>query len=146
MITGTERDNTLYKKDAFAQAWVDRRYIATMITWMESQGVQPKFMAEVLNTALVTIVEGLVSQGKVSRVQFTEEADKIINRTIRTNLNPSNRGKRYYAYNLQLDGARLELLNKSEGELRYSQKQDASTSDADEAMRREVERLIKGGI
>jgi len=144
-ITGTERDNSLYRKDAFAQAWVDRRYLATMIKWLESQGAQPRFMAEVINSALVGIVDAIVKQEKVKMVQFTNEADEVINRTIQTKLNPSNRGNRNYKYNLELDDARFEAIGRpTQHETSRSQQQECAEEDADEAMRKEAERLIRG--
>lgn len=145
-ITGTERDNSLYRKDAFVQAWVDRRYIATLIRWLEEQGVPPRFMADVVNSTLVCMVNVLTKQEQVSMVQFTSEADQIINRTIKTKLNPSNRGNKNYQYNLELDDARFEALNRpSQYEGAMSQRQEQATCDADEDMKKEIEKLIKEG-
>ena len=145
-ITGTERDNSLYRKDAFVQAWVDRRYIATLIKWLELEGVPPRYMADVVNSTIVTMVDALVKQEKVSLVQFTKEADQVINRTIKTKLNPSGRGKSSYKYNLELDDTRFEALNKPQShESSLSDAQTKASTDADDEMKKEIERLIKKG-
>jgi len=145
-ITGTERDNSLYRKDAFVQAWVDRRYVATLIRWLEDQGVPPRFMSDVVNSTIATMVDALVKQDKVKLVQFTAEADQVISRTIQTKLNPSSRGLKNYKYNLELDDTRFEAIGKpSQHEAAMSQKQEQATSDADQKMKEEVERLIKEG-
>jgi len=145
-ITGTERDNSLYRKDAFVQAWVDRRYIATLVKWLESEGVPPRYMADVVNSALVTMVDALVKQDKVSLVQFTSEADQVINRTIQTKLNSSGRGNKNYKYNLELDDARFEALNRPKPtESSMSDFQSAASEQTDEEMKKEIEKLIKEG-
>lgn len=144
-ITGTERDNSLYRKDAFIQTWADRRYVATLIKWMESQGLQPRFMSEVLNTAIVSLVEALVSQDRIGRVQFTQEADKIIERSIKTSLNPSGRGKKNYKHNLELDDLRLEAIGKpKQEESAASSLQEQHESDFDSKLMEEARKLLKG--
>lgn len=145
-VTGTEQDNSMYRKDAFIQSWMDRRYIATLIKWLESQDVQPRFMSEVLNTSIITMVNTLVKQGQVSLVQFTNEADQVINRTIQTKLNPSNRGNKNYKFNLELDDARFEAIGRpSQYESARSQVQQQAGEDADKEMAEEIKRLIEKG-
>lgn len=144
-VTGTERDNSLYRKDSFIQTWTDRRYVATLIKWMELQGLQPRYMSEVLNTAIISLVEALVSQDRVDRVQFTQEADKIIERTIKTSLNPSGRGKKNYTHNLELDDLRLEALGKTpRNETPASDLQQRHESDFDKQIMREAHKLLRG--
>ena len=146
MATGTEQDNALYRKDAFIQSWMDRRYIATLIKWLESQGVQPRFMSEVLNTSVITMVDTLVKQNQVSLVQFTTEADQVIGRTIGTKLNPSNRGTKNYRFNLELDDARFEAIGKpSQHESARSQAQQQASESTDKEMAEEIKNLIRKG-
>lgn len=145
-LTGTEQDNSLYRKDAFVQSWMDRRYIATLIKWLESQEVHPRFMSEVLNDSIVTMVSALVKQDQVSLVQFTSEADQVINRTVRTKLNPSSRGTKAHQLNLELDDSRLEAIGKpTRQESAKSQFQEQADSDIDEDMKDEVKKLIERG-
>lgn len=144
-ITGTEQDNVYYRKDALVQSWIDRRHIATLIKWMESQGIQPRYMSEVLNTAISSLVEALISQGRTTRVQFTQEADKIIDRSIKTSLNPSGRGRKSYQHNLELDDLRLEALGRpKQNETPASNLQEQQAADFEEQIRREAEKLLKG--
>jgi hypothetical protein len=92
------------------------------------------------------MVDALTKQDKVQMVQFTNEADQIINRTIKTKLNPSNRGNKNYQYNLELDDARFEALSRpSQHEGAMSQRQEQASCDADEEMKKEIEKLIKEG-
>lgn len=145
-VTGTEQDNSLYRKDAFIQSWMDRRYIATLIKWLESQGVQPRYMSEVLNSAMITMVNTLVKQDQVSLVQFTSEADQVIKRTVRTKLNPSGRGNKNYQINLELDDARFEAIGRpTQSESARSQAQQQASDDADKEMAEEIKNLIRKG-
>ena len=98
--------------DALVQAWLDRRYLATIQKLMiEHEAVAPRYLSEVVRYAVEVFVDSAVSQGLVSFVESTSEATEMLSK-FRVELNPSGRGLKNLQINLQNDpGTRMTRSN-----------------------------------
>ena len=95
-----------YKKDALVQAWIDRRVLATLSVWLDENGYRTRFMSDVVRIVLEEIANQAVKSGEVYKIEFTEDATKILESKYRVDLNPSGRGLKNLTHNLVLDRMR----------------------------------------
>jgi len=97
-----------YKRDALVQTWVDRRKLAMLSIWLDEGGYGTRFLSDVVKITIDEIVEKLVREGMVRRVEFTDEATRILQSKYKIDLNPSGRGVKNLVHNLTLDDLRRE--------------------------------------
>ena len=104
-----------YKDDGLVQAWVDKRKLAMLSEWLERGGVRTRHMSDVLKYTIDIVVEQLVENKTIDKIEFTSDAEQLLNMRYKANLNPSGRGERNRMHNLQLDEIRKR--NVFEGEI-----------------------------
>lgn len=96
-----------YKKDALVQAWVDSRDLATVMSWLEEDGCHLiTHLSQIIQETL-RIVADTIEKGGGTRVQYTEEAMKILDR-FEKQLHPVGRGDKNLLHNLMLDSRRKQ--------------------------------------
>ena len=104
-------DPIQYKGDVLSQVWVDSRVLATLALWMESQGLYPRFMSDLVREPLTTLVNSLVKNGEVEMVESTSEARDMLTLRFRTNLNRGGRGGKNVLHNKVLTTQREEVAD-----------------------------------
>ena len=87
-----------YKGDSLVQVWIDRRWLASLSVWLESNGVRTRYMSDVLRESLRELYQHLVKTGEVSELD-TATAGELLERMYRIELNPSGRGERNLLHN-----------------------------------------------
>ena len=97
-----------YKGDALVQAWLDSRVIATLSIWLEQNGMNPRFMSDVVRDSLKTVCDFAVKHGMVEMVEDTDDARGMLERRYRCNLNPQGRGLKNLMHNRLLSSMRLK--------------------------------------
>jgi len=103
--------NSRYKRDSLAQAWIDRRDLATLVDGMTRLELMPLHMSDVIRYAVKETLKTLITKGITKYIQLTDDADTILRRTLRVNLNPGGKGLGNTRYNLELDEMRLAGLD-----------------------------------
>lgn len=103
-----------YKGDGLVQAWIDKRKLAMLSEWLESSGTRTRYLSDVLKFTIDIVVEQLVDKGVIDKVEFTKDAEQILEMRYRAELNPGGRGLRNRVHNLQLDGMRQSNVFKCE--------------------------------
>lgn len=98
-----------YKGDSLVQVWIDRRWLASLSVWLESNGVRTIHMSDVLRESLRELYEHLIKTGAVSEID-TMEAGRLLEDRYRVDLNPSDRGKRNLLHNQLLSTYKGEEL------------------------------------
>jgi hypothetical protein len=98
-----------YKGDVLTQTWVDSRVLATLVRWMEKNGVYPMTMSDVARKPLELLMEFLVDKGEVELVDDTAEARTLLMMRFKVNLNRGGRGEKNVLHNQILTGERQEL-------------------------------------
>lgn len=115
-VDSTKGNSTLdpidYKGDVMVQVWLDSRMLATLSNWLEGLGDYPRFMSEVVRWPLEVLVEHLISEGKLSMVDETSVARRMLQGRYRINLNKSDRGRRNVEHNQALSDRRGRLSSK----------------------------------
>ena len=91
-----------YKGDVMVQVWLDSRLLATLSNWLEELDDYPRFMSEVVRRPLEILVEHLISEGKLSMIDNTATARRMLQGKYRINLNKDGRGKKNVMHNLIL--------------------------------------------
>jgi hypothetical protein len=104
-----------YKKDSLVQVWVDSRKLAMLSRWFDDGGRSTRFLSDVVKFTIDLVIDSLLSEGKIDRVEFTSDAREMLERKYRVNLNPSGRGDRNVIHNLTLDERRREQMEKGDG-------------------------------
>ena len=140
-VRGDERDDALYKRDSFLQCYVDRRYLATILKFMEDIE-PPRSISDLGGMAIQFLSELIVKEFEAEPIHYTKEADKIIYRKFRNNLNKDGRGGSKKLYNLELDAARKRKVAE-----RLQANERKGSEEMDELSRKEqeeMENIVKG--
>jgi len=98
-----------YKGDVLVQVWMDSRVIATLSNWIESKGLRPRFMSEVIRDPLMMLVDLITENGEVELVDNTAIARDLLQAKYRINLNRGGRGKKNALHNSILTGRREQF-------------------------------------
>lgn len=105
-----------YKKDSLVQAWIDRRYLATIINWLHKKGESPRSLSEILKMAVENLTQAATSgEYKVEFVELTEDAHTIIDSCLRVNLNRGGRGLKNLRQNTMIDKMRMARIDTVDG-------------------------------
>jgi len=111
-------DPRSYKKDVPMQAWMDSRDIATLSEWLDVEE-RTKYMSEVVQEGIRILVEHLVSNGIVERIEDTTEARRLLEWKYKINLSQRKaRGGKNALHNQVLTEKRRlegEIIVRSEG-------------------------------
>lgn len=95
---------TRYERDTLVQVWIDRRMLATIGSYMESQGYKLKHMSDILRFCIENIND-IVSK-RVGFIDKTAVANKFLEDRFDMDFNKV--GKKNYVNNLLMDqGAEL---------------------------------------
>ena len=109
----TEGDSVLdplnYKGDVLVQLWIDGRVLATLSSWLDSQGIYTRHLSEVTRLPLKYMVDMLVGQGDVNMIDDTAEARLYLHRKYGVKLNTEGRGRKNVIHNMALSDKRGEL-------------------------------------
>jgi len=104
-----------YKPDALVQVWLDRRKLALLSKWIDSDGGyngrQTKWLSEVVRFTLDMVVEMLTNEGW--ELEGVAESSQLLERKYGIKpggLNPGGKGGKNKLNNLLLDGRRGESL------------------------------------
>jgi len=108
-----------YKPDALVQVWLDRRKLALLSKWIDSDGGyngrQTKWLSEVVRFTLDMVVEMLTNEGW--ELEGVAESSQLLERKYGIKpggLNPGGKGGKNKLNNLLLDGRRGESLTMTE--------------------------------
>ena len=118
---------TKFKGDTLIQAWVDRRKLAMISTWLDEGGYQTRFLTDLIKHTVDIVVDNIINNSLVREVKYTDEASKILNLKYRTNLNPGGRGLKNLQNNLVLSEIRR---NEDNGTRLHDTKQMEEMLDA----------------
>jgi hypothetical protein len=105
-----------YKGDVLVQVWCDSRVLATLVRWLEEDGVFPRFMSQVVRRPLEILAAHVVDEGEVEMVDDTAEARGMLERRFGVKLNKGGRGKRNELHN--------KVLSTKRGAIRASVKEE----------------------
>ena len=97
-----------YKRDAYVQFWCDSRILAMLSNWLDKEDYPTRFMSEVLYRSLEIMVDNLIDNGMVDKIEFCQEARELLVRKYRINLNPNDKGMKNVSHNLHLDERRRD--------------------------------------
>ena len=100
-----------YKNDVLTQAWIDSRTLATLMTWLDGLGSQPRTMSEIVRDPLKVLVRFLVDNGDVKMVDDTIIARQMLEKRTGVILNRGGKGRKNVLHNVVLDGRRSELAD-----------------------------------
>lgn len=104
-----------YKRDALVQAWIDRRYLATIINGMYKRGESPTNLSQILKEAIKrSALEATSGENRVEFVELTEDANSIIDSCLRINLNRQGKGLQNLRHNTMVDRLRLDRVDASD--------------------------------
>jgi hypothetical protein len=96
-----------YKRDVLMQVWLQSRHLATLLKWLEDEGMFVRFRSEIVQITLEQVVEHLVSTGVVEMVEYAEDAQKLLERfEVKSNIDGRGRGGKNTFHNLTLDDRR----------------------------------------
>ena len=88
-----------FKNDVYVQVWLESRYLATLSNWLDDEGVNTRFMSEVIREGIRVLVDNLVEGNLTLFVTDTEDARSLLFRKYRINLNNNDRGKKNVLHN-----------------------------------------------
>ena len=114
-----------YKGDSLVQVWIDRRWLASLSVWLESNGVRTRHMSDVLRESLRELYEHLIKTGEVSEIDTTE-AGNILEDRYRVELNPGGRGGRNLLHNKLLSTYKGEETEFRSGQSKLSEMQECT--------------------
>ena len=96
-----------YKRDILMQVWLQSRHLATLLKWLEGEGMFVRFRSEIVQITLEQVVEHLVSAGVVEMVEYAEDAQRLLERfEVKSNIDGRGRGGKNAFHNLTLDDRR----------------------------------------
>ena len=94
-----------YKNDTQVQVALESRLLAQLTIWMESKGIQPKFLSQVVRTSLEYLLEVLQEVGDVRGDISTDEARQVLTSRFDVNLNNKGRGFKNLLHNQMVSEA-----------------------------------------
>ena len=103
-----------YKPDALVQTWVDSRKLAMLSNWLDDSEWVTRNLSEVVRFTIDMVVDRLLMDGEVEKIELTGQAREILDRKYRANLNPGDRGKRNLLHNKILDDRRTKVVEHSD--------------------------------
>ena len=95
-----------YKKDTLVQVWVDKRYVATAVKVMLSNGMRPRSMGEACCEVIMAAIDNMCSSGGVEFVELASDAKAVIEEITDKPSTTGGRGMKNFMHNLQVDGER----------------------------------------
>ena len=98
-----------YKGDVLVQVWVDSRVLATLCGWLDSKGVYPVYLSQVVRRPLEVLTDVLVNSREVKLVDDTVEARTILQRRFKVDLSRGGRGTKNVMHNIELSIKREDL-------------------------------------
>lgn len=135
-----------YKRDSLVQVWIDRRKLAVLSQWLDESGLVTRHLSDVLRFTIDQVVEKLITDGIVRKVEFTDEATRILESKYQTELNTGGKGEKNLLHNMQLDEIRRSRFY-GEGEIDVRPRMDSvkeaevrALADKAVEMYRELER------
>lgn len=102
-------DPVSYKNDALVQVWVDSRLLATLMAWLDLQGVTPTTMADVVRRPLEVMCKFLVDNDDVKMVDDTKMARDMLEKRTGVDLSRGGKGGKNTLHNIVLDARRSDL-------------------------------------
>jgi hypothetical protein len=96
-----------YKGDSCIQVWLERRRLAMLSVWLDSNGVNTRFISDVVRESLNVLCEIIVSNGQGVEID-TITAGNILESKYRANLNSGGRGMKNLSHNLILEDRKVE--------------------------------------
>lgn len=96
-----------YKGDSLISIWLDRRKLAALSIWLDSNGLTTRFISDVVRNTLDQVYEKLLDSGAIEELDVTMAGD-ILRAKYKIDLNPQGRGERNLLHNLQLDEVKKE--------------------------------------
>uniref|UniRef100_A0A6H2A155 Uncharacterized protein n=3 Tax=viral metagenome TaxID=1070528 RepID=A0A6H2A155_9ZZZZ len=101
-------DPQTYKRDALVQAWIDSRDLATLSEFLDLNGLNTRFLSEVLQHSLRILTDMLKSSGEANYIEDMDIARDMLFRKYRVNLNPTNRGLKNAHHNRILKNRKVK--------------------------------------
>lgn len=101
-------DPKSYKRDVLMQVWLQSRYLATLLKWLDKSSTFVKFRSDIVQIVMEQVVHHLVDNGEVEMVEFATDAQSILSGRFGAQSNPSGRGGKNAYHNLVLDERRKE--------------------------------------
>lgn len=90
---------TRNERDAIVQVWINRKDLATIGLFMESQGQRLLYMSDIVRFAIET-TRALVLKANSPYVDSSAKATAFLETRFRVNLNPQGKGQKNYVANL----------------------------------------------
>jgi len=143
LVHGDERDEKLYKRDAFRQVYVDKRHEATVLLALKNK-YNLRTLSEFHGVAWELLAEILTSTSEHSKVLLSREAEEILAREFGKKKPVRGRGVEATKFNLDLDRVRLAKATQREdihgirGSEYLSKVQEEGEKELEEAFRQEV--------
>ena len=106
LVHGDERDEELYKRDAFRQVYIDKRHEATVLLAIRDK-YRIKTLSEFHGVAWELLAEILTSTGEHTKVVLSNEAEAILAQEFGKKTPTRGRGVKAEKFNLALDKMRL---------------------------------------
>ena len=97
-----------YKNDVLTQAWVDSRVLATLMTWLDGLGSEPRTMSEIVRLPLKVLVRILVDNDEVKLVDDTSIARSMLEKRTGVDLTRGGKGGKNALHNVVLGARRDE--------------------------------------
>ena len=99
-----------YKRDVPMQVWLQSRHLATLMKWIENEGIVGliRFRSDILKIVVEQLVIHLTESGAVRMIDTAQEAHAILEGRFGVPCNPDDKGKRNTLHNFELDERRHE--------------------------------------
>lgn len=117
-----------YKGDVLVQVWMDSRSLATIMKWMDKNGMQPRFMSQVVRRPFEVLAAHVVENEGCECIDDTATARFMLEDRFQVNLNRGNKGLKNVVHNKVLStngpslGDRLGDVNYEVGNVQPKEK------------------------
>ena len=128
-----------YKGDVLVQVWVDSRVLATLCEWLDSKGVYPVYLSQVVRRPLEVLTDVLVNSGEVKLVDDTVEARTILQRRFKVDLSRGGRGTKNVMHNIELSIRRKDLNERVQREKGFNDVEKPLRENQNSAITAKVE-------